>query len=132
MLTVAILHLLSAERMVDARSLLAAGRNEGAIYLCGYAIELALKARICETLNWIRFPEAGKEASDYRSLRTHDLDVLLYLSGLHEQIAEGMKQDWIIVVKWNPELRYSPPGADPEMPSAEAYIPAAERILEAL
>lgn len=132
MLDTTTLRLLSAERLEDARALLTAGRNEGAIYLCGYAVELALKARICETLGWSRFPETGRDAADYRSFRTHDLGVLLYLSGIHERIAVGMKQDWDIVAKWNPELRYSPPGADLEMPTAEVMIPAAERILEAL
>ncbi len=56
MISVATLRALSAARLEDARALLAAGQNEGAIYLCGYAVELALKARICETLDWTRFP----------------------------------------------------------------------------
>ena len=37
-------------RLKDAEALLAAHRYDGAIYLCGYAVELALKARICQTL----------------------------------------------------------------------------------
>ena len=37
-------------RLQDADILLTSGRYDGAIYLCGYAIELALKARICQTL----------------------------------------------------------------------------------
>ncbi len=56
----------------------------------------------------------------------------MYLSGIREQIAVGMKQDWDTVAKWSAELRYSPPGADSELPTAEVMIPAAERILEAL
>ena len=39
-------------RLKDAQVLLRGNRFDGAIYLCGYAIELALKARICQTLKW--------------------------------------------------------------------------------
>ena len=131
-MTIEILRLLSDERMADARALLAAGRNEGAIHLCGYAVELALKARICETLNWSRFPETGREASDYRSLRTHDLEVLLYLSGVYERIAAGLEEDWARVLKWKPELRYTFPVTDNEMPTAAAMLSSAQRVLEAL
>ena len=130
MLTVVTLRTLSAERMQDARALLSAGRNEGAIYLCGYAVELALKAKICETLGWSRFPDTGREAADYRSFRTHDMDVLLHLSGVRHRIAVGMKQDWETVSQWRPELRYAPAGA--ALPPAAVMIPAATRILEAL
>ena len=132
MLTIAKLRALSEARLEDARALLVAGRNEGAIYLCGYAIELALKARICETLNWSRFPETGKEAADYRSLRTHDLEVLLHLSGVYERIAVSLEEDWARVLKWRPELRYTLPVTDNEMPTAAAMLSSAERILEAL
>ena len=132
MLTVATLRTLSAERMQDARALLSAGRNEGATYLCGYAVELALKAKICETLGWSRFPDTGREAADYRSFRTHDLDVLLHLSGVRHRIAAGMQQDWETVSKWRPELRYAPAGAGAALPPAGVMIPAATRILEAL
>lgn len=34
-------------RLDDADALQVAGRYDGAIYLCGYAVELALKCRIC-------------------------------------------------------------------------------------
>lgn len=126
------LRTLSVARMDDARALLSAGRNEGAIYLCGYAIELALKARICETLGWTRFPDTGREVADYRSLRTHDLDVLLNLSGVRNRILSGSRQDWETVSKWRPELRYAPAGADAELPPAAVMIPAAALLLEAL
>jgi HEPN domain-containing protein len=36
-------------RLKDAKSLLAAGSFDGATYVCGYAVELALKAQICQT-----------------------------------------------------------------------------------
>jgi hypothetical protein len=36
--------------LIDAEVLLNAKRFDGSVYLCGYAIELGLKKRICETL----------------------------------------------------------------------------------
>ena len=132
MLRVEALRTLSVARLEDARGLLAAGRNEGSIYLCGYAVELALKARICETLRWSGFPETASEFGDYRSFRTHDLNVLLYLSGVRNRILVELKEDWGVVSKWYPELRYALAGIDSEMPTAEIMIPAAERVLEAL
>ncbi len=132
MLTIATLSALSEARLEDARALLLAGRNEGSLYLCGYAVELALKAKICETLGWRWFPDTGKEAADYRSFRTHDLEVLLYLSGVYERIAVDLKEDWARVLKWQPELRYATTTADTETPTAATMMSSAERILEAL
>ena len=68
-------------RLDDADALHVAGRYDGAIYLCGYAVELALKCRICITLRWAGFPSSKKEFEKYQSLKTHTLDVLLSLSG---------------------------------------------------
>lgn len=68
-------------RLEDAQTLARAGRFDGAVYLCGYAVELALKARICNTLSWTHFPETQKEFESLTSCRTHDLTILLRLSG---------------------------------------------------
>lgn len=46
---------LCKERLKDAEILIKAQRYDGAYYLCGYVIELALKKRICKTLNWDGF-----------------------------------------------------------------------------
>lgn len=48
-------------RLKEAQILFKAKRYDAATYLCGYAIELALKARICQTLGYIHFPETNKE-----------------------------------------------------------------------
>lgn len=72
---------LAKARLTDAQVLYKAGRFDGAFYLCGYAIELALKARICRTLKWPEFPETNQEFRPLQSFRTHDLAVLLRLSG---------------------------------------------------
>lgn len=97
-------------RLKDAEALVAARRYEGAIYLCGYAIELGLKARICRTLKWSGFPSTNNEFKDYRSFRTHNLDVLLHLTGIEEKIKYELFAEWSAVAEWDPASRYNPVG----------------------
>lgn len=94
-------------RLKDAQVLLRGNRFEGAIYLCGYAIELALKARICHTLKWGGYPASNSEFSDYRSFKTHDLDVLLHLSGIEDKVKATLLAEWSAIAQWSPESRYS-------------------------
>lgn len=101
---------LAKARHQDARVLLRGKRYEGAIYLCGYAVELALKARICRTLKWAGYPATGREFEDYKSFKTHDLDVLLHLSGIEGRIKTQFFAEWSAVAQWNPESRYAPIG----------------------
>ena len=49
MISIADLRAIAVARLDDAKALSANGRADGAAYVCGYAIELALKARICAT-----------------------------------------------------------------------------------
>ena len=97
-------------RLKDAQVLLRGNRYEGAIYLCGYAIELALKARICQTLKWDGYPSSNAEFSDYKSFKTHDLDVLLHLSGVEVKVKKTLFAEWSAIAQWSPESRYSPIG----------------------
>jgi len=46
MLTLSDLERISTARLLDARTLYAAARYDGAFYLAGYSLEFALKARI--------------------------------------------------------------------------------------
>ena len=131
MLTIATLRALSETRLEDARTLLLAGRNEGSLYMCGYAVELALKARICETLGWDGFPESNSGFQFYQSFRTHDLKRLLHLSGVEKVIEAEMSADWSTISRWDRDLRYTYILPD-DFPSAEELIAAAERILEAM
>lgn len=93
-------------RVADAQILYDATRYDGSVYLCGYAIELGLKARICRTLQWDEYPTSAK----YSTFKTHDLDVLLHLSGCEDKIKLKHLADWSIVAQWNPEARYNPIG----------------------
>ena len=94
-------------RLDDAKALYEAERLDGATYLCGYVIEIALKHRICRTLKWDTFPESAGEFNGFTSFKTHDLDKLLKLSGVEKKVREGFLEEWSIVRTWNPELRYS-------------------------
>ncbi|WP_321319596.1 HEPN domain-containing protein [Labilibaculum sp.] len=94
-------------KLKDAEILYQNRRYDGAVYLSGYVMELILKARTCRTLNWTDFPETNREFQEYRSFKTHNLDILLSLSGLESKIKIYHFVDWSNVNQWNPEMRYS-------------------------
>ena len=119
MLTVAELRSISAVRIEEAQALLDAGRYDGVVYLCGYAVELALKARICETLNWRGYPSTNREFRELQSFRTHNLRILLVLSGQETGIKAAYPMEWSNVAKWNPDLRYLTPGTTGEVAASE-------------
>jgi len=128
MIPVSELDRIAAARLGEAQTLFEAGAYDGAIYLCGYAVEVALKAQICRTLNWPEFPRTNKEFESYRSFQTHDLNVLLRLSGKEALIRQHYLDVWSVVAVWNPELRYNEIGTTtPE--GAEAMIGAAATLI---
>ena len=45
-------------RLKEAETLFDAGLYDGAVYVCGYVIELALKARICKLLDISEYPSS--------------------------------------------------------------------------
>ena len=97
-------------KLKDAEILYKNRRYDNAIYLCGYAIEAVLKARICRTLKWDGFPETRGEFQSYQSFRTHDLNILLSLSGVEAKILTEHRLEWADVSMWSPEMRYLPVG----------------------
>jgi len=105
-ISIADLRAISEARLQDAIVLFDNGRFDGAAYLRGYAVELALKARICITLNWDGFPQTRSEFENYSSFKTHKLDVLLVLSGQEERIKAERLREWSAVIPWDPEARY--------------------------
>jgi len=111
-------------RLIDAEVLLDASRFDGSVYLCGYAIELGLKARICKTLQWDEYPTSGK----YSTFKTHDLDVLLHLTGLEDKVKLKHMAEWFIVAQWNPEARYKPIGSIKKDDAKEMLDSAKELI----
>ena len=125
------LQAIAKARLQDASLLFTNLRPDGALYLGGYAVELALKARICKTLNWTGFPEKRSEFENFSSFKTHKLDVLLALSGQEQRIKSEYLWAWSAVATWDPEARYRPIGKTPEINVALLLI-AAETLLEIL
>jgi HEPN domain-containing protein len=111
MIAVADLRELAIARLKGAETLYAAGQYDTCVYLCGYCIELLLKARICRTLGWRGFPESNTEFQRYASFRTHDLEALLHLSGIEMAIKSEHQNAWKAVKSWEPNFRYLPTGA---------------------
>ncbi len=94
MISAQTLRSIAEARLEDARQLLATGRFDGAAYLCGYTVELTLKARIVETLGWEGFPETAREFQPYQSLRTHNLQVLLTFTGKERAVKANYLAEW--------------------------------------
>ncbi len=98
-------------RLEDAEVLFANQRYDSAAYLCGYAVEFALKARICETLDTEIYPD------HIHGFKIHKLDILLFLTGRGKHIRQTALAEWTFVTqKWQPEMRYRAAGM---MPSAD-------------
>lgn len=131
MLSAADLKNVARARLADAEALLTAGRLDGSAYLSGYVVELALKARICRTLRWPGFPEKRREFEGLQSFKTHDLDVLLRLSGREQYIKVKLFPEWTVVSQWNPEARYQAVGTV-SAATAQNMISAAQKILAKL
>lgn len=125
------LHKIARARLRDAEALYRARRYDGAVYLCGYAVEIALKARICKTLNWDGYPSTGGEFQHYQSFRTHNLRVLLRLSGIEARTKATTMVAWSEVVSWEPELRSKPIGSTTRQ-VAESMLTSARTLLRVL
>lgn len=119
-------------RLADARVLVSNGRFAGAVYLCGYAVELGLKGRICRTLGWPEWPDTGSEFGGLKSLKTHDLVTLLRVSGVEIQIKAdaALSAAWSIAAEWDPEVRYRVPDKDASRSDAELMIDVSKVLLE--
>ena len=131
MITRTDLRRLAKARLADAMVLFRGKRYDGAIYLCGYTIELVLKARICTTLQWKEYPETVNEFRDYNSLKTHKLDVLLHFSGREARVKTRHLAEWSEVAKWEPEVRYRKVGSATRA-DARAMLQAAGGLLKVL
>ncbi|MBI4471948.1 MAG: HEPN domain-containing protein [Acidobacteria bacterium] len=118
-------------RLRDAEVLLKAKRFDGAFYLCGYAVELALKARICRTLKWPGFPETNKEFEGLQSIKTHDLEILLRFSGVEDRVKTKYFAEWSQVLDWNSQKRYQSSGQTTSQQATD-MVTCAKRLLTAL
>ncbi len=113
MITESDLHKTAREYLRAAKLLRTRRSYDSESYLCGYAVEIALKARICRTLNWTTgFPETKADSPITVRLTIHDLETLLNYTGLQDRVRSvtGFLGDWSMVNKWYPEQRYQPRG----------------------
>lgn len=133
MIAVHDLHSTAREYLRAAKLLRPRRSYDAAVYLCGYAVEIALKARICRTLNWTTgFPETGAEFQEKGPLlKTHGLKVLVEYTALQNTIQRNHLTDWSVVLKWSPEQRYNPVGTK-SLSDADEMIAATQRLLQVL
>ncbi len=111
---------LAALRLREAEALFSAGLFDGCVYLCGYVVESALKARICATLNVDEYPIR-------QQFKTHDFEDLRVLAGLSKELSSQnpvLWDNWTEATQWKPNWRYEPAGSYDEM--------AASSILKAI
>ena len=97
-------------RLREAEALFNAGLYDGCAYLCGYVVELALKARICATLGINEYPDRGRLKGGFL---VHDFDDLKLVAGMESEFTAGRPEllaNWSIASKWKPERRYEPEG----------------------
>jgi len=87
--------------------------------------------KFCRTLSWPGYPSTGGEFQPYQSFRTHNLDVLLRLSGVEERVKTTCMTEWSAVATWDPETWYKSIGSATRQ-AAELMIVSARVLLRAL
>jgi len=66
---------------------------------------------------WISIHQAG--ICGYQSFCTHDLDVLLHLSGTENKIKTSYLAEWFIVATWDSNVRYHAIGSTSSQEAAD-------------
>jgi len=116
---------LALERLGEAEILYQNKKFDGAFYLAEYSAELMLKAKICIRMGVPNlFDEDDKVLKSIpgiseirKSIKTHNLIVLLILSGLKEKFDADkstnqhlFKANSLLFSNWNENSRYKPCG----------------------
>lgn len=114
----------SIERWTDARCLHEGGRFQGAIYLCGYALECELKYCVCRTRKIERMEEG--EARRFG----HHLTELLDAAGM-AQVLSRQRELFLafqrINARWSTQIRYS--GGASSKVESERFLRDSEWLL---
>jgi hypothetical protein len=111
---------LAKDRLEDAKILLINKRNDGAFYLAGYAVELVLKAKVCEHLdiddlfsdNPTSHSKGGSLGKFREAVKTHDFTLLFNLCGLGKKLNEEKSinmdfyKNYSSLENWNESARY--------------------------
>jgi HEPN domain-containing protein len=91
------------------------GSSETVYYLCGCAVECALKGLIMKRNRWNQWPSRDVEPKIY----THSLKRLLKLAGLSPEMQNeidhhtDLSGNWLVVKDWEPKARYGQGGMPP-------------------
>jgi hypothetical protein len=64
-------------------------------------------------------------------LKTHDLEILLRLSGIEARVKAKHLAEWSTVLDWNPEKRYQPIGKLTQQQATD-MVTSVKRLLEVL
>ena len=102
------MQLLAEDRILDAQALLDASRWSGAYYLCGYAVECALKACIAKRISQHDFPDKELAVNSF----THNLFRLFDVAELKEDFEKAkavspvMERYWQEIKDWSERSRY--------------------------
>ncbi|MCU0431944.1 MAG: HEPN domain-containing protein [Bacteroidia bacterium] len=117
------IRLLARQRLSEANVLCKNGHYDGAFYLAGYSVELALKAKICELFGVPNlFDESLSPNNSIKGIReirrfakTHDLYVLLISSGLLNKFENEIARNYslskcnsLLFGNWTENVRYKP------------------------
>lgn len=119
-----IIRSLTALWLEEAQILAQHGKPDGAFYLAGYSVELALKAKVAERLGLPGLFDEQNTVQQFAGLnelrrlaKTHNLTLLFVLSGLKPAFDQRRAIDVrfasfaVWVNDWNEGLRYRSPGA---------------------
>jgi hypothetical protein len=109
MISISELEKIANERLADAEWLIKGQRFDSAIYLCGYCLEIAFKARLCKDANRLDFPETSPEFKlhNLKQWQTHSLTDLAKLCSIYGTIKKKHWQEWTLVqTTWAVEIRY--------------------------
>ena len=116
---------LSRTRLKEAKILHKKGQYDGAAYLIGYALETALKARVCRILD-ADYPDTGDLGKVYK---THDFDQLIRLGGIRKKFDDKLVVDFTFqsnynkINGWKESWRY-------ESGKSKAFVDDLFRVLE--
>jgi HEPN domain-containing protein len=95
------------QRLEDGQFLFNGGRNTGAVYLAGYAVECILKALILSAL-----PAKARTQMllSFRGQKAHDYEwlILKYRESKGAALPRDVERDFVRVNSWNTTLRYKP------------------------
>ena len=107
----------SNERWKDAKCLHNAGRFQGAIYLCGYALECELKHCICRARRVSRMEESEAKSLGHDLLRSLTAADLARQLKLRRELFAAFHR---VNNRWSTEIRYS--GAMSSERESESFL----------